>query len=131
MAKVSDNCKIASIIQYPAAGKILNADSMIINVIIRATDVSGNSAYINFNVMLIDTIPPVFDDSEFLSADFDKMNALYTQADRIVKDKIINADARFPYASLGITSWPDSIFYMVREIRLKDNGPTIMKMWQK
>jgi hypothetical protein len=128
---VRDNCKLASVIQIPAAGYVITADTMIVNVIIRATDASGNSSQRNFNVMLLDTIAPIFADNTLLTADYDKMEALYKQGDRILKSKVLNADALFPYAELGITVWPDSVFYMVREIRLKDNNPTVMMMWQK
>jgi hypothetical protein len=131
MLPVRDNCKLASVIQIPAAGYVITADTMIVNVIIRATDVSGNSSQRNFNVILIDTIAPIFEDSLLVSADYDKMETLYTQGDRILKSKVLNADTRFPYAELGITLPQDSAFYMVREIRLKDNNPTVMLMWQK
>jgi hypothetical protein len=131
MLPVRDNCKLGPVTQTPAPGYVITADTMIVNVVIRATDVSGNSSQRNFNVMLIDTIAPIFADDTLITADYDKMDALYRQADKILKSKVLHADATFPYAEIGITTWPDSVFYMVREIRLKDNEPTLMMMWQK
>jgi hypothetical protein len=105
---------------------------MINRIVIKATDNSGNSSQVNFDVILIDTIPPVFTvDDTMMTSDYEKMKTLYEQADRILKSKVLNADALFPYAEIGITTWPDSIFYMVREIRLQDDNPTKMYMWQK
>lgn len=131
LVHASDNCILNSVVQTPVPGTVLNSLQMVTRVEIKATDGSGNSSSIHFDVILADTIPPKFDDSLLVSADYDKMDALYTQADRIIKNKVLNADARFPYAAIGITSFPDSVFYMVREIRLKDNQPTVMMMWQK
>lgn len=117
-----DNCILNSVVQTPVPGTILNSLQMVTRVEIKATDGSGNSSTIHFDVILADTIPPVFDDSLLVSADYDKMDALYTQADRIVKEKVLNADARFPYWQLGITNLQDTVFYVVREIKLKGQG---------
>ena len=56
---VVDNCCLESVEQVPAPGEELFVGDSI-TVILTATDCSGNSAYITFAVMPIDTIPPVF-----------------------------------------------------------------------
>lgn len=122
LVHASDNCILQSVVQTPVPGTILNSLQMVTRVDIKATDGAGNSSSIHFDVILADTIPPKFDDSLLVNADYDKMDALYTQADRIVKEKVLNADARFPYATLGITNLQDSVFYVVREIKLKGTG---------
>jgi hypothetical protein len=115
----TDNCNLASLIQTPAPGFLLGPEHMIANVVIKATDSSGNSSQVGFDVILVDTIPPVITaDNTLLTADYDKIDALYNQADRIVKSKLITFDAKFPYAELGLTDLErDSIFYVVRVIK--------------
>lgn len=109
---VSDNCRIASIIQIPAAGFILSDTSMIIRVIIRATDNSGNIAQTFFDVALIDTIPPIIIvDSTLLTSDMDIIRCLYDQADRIILRALENFDAKFPYSELGIPLPDSAQFY--------------------
>jgi hypothetical protein len=99
----TDNCLLASIVQTPAAGTILNPQNMIANVVIRATDASGNSSQITFNVMLIDTVPPIITvDDTLLTADIDVIFSLYNQADKIILSKLENFDATFPYSAIGI-----------------------------
>jgi len=127
---VSDNCRVVSLVQTPAPGFLLTADTPIANVVIKATDTGGNSTQINFNVMLIDTIPPVMTvDSTLITGDYEILNTLYNQADKILADKLNHFDAVFPYSKIGLpvadSSWytnymvvvsapPDSLGYRDR-----------------
>ena len=55
---VIDNCDNASVIQVPVAGVVLTSAMPTTQVVITANDISGNSASISFNVILVDTIAP-------------------------------------------------------------------------
>lgn len=55
---VIDNCDNATITQVPAPGTLLTSTQPITNVVMTASDISGNSNSINFNVILVDTIAP-------------------------------------------------------------------------
>lgn len=56
---VEDNCKIDSIIQQPKPGYLLDSNNKVVEVYIRAYDISSNVTEIHFPVILLDTIPPV------------------------------------------------------------------------
>jgi len=56
---VSDNCPGLVIQQTPDPGTLLQAGDPVTVVTITATDVSGNQESISFNVVAIDTTPPV------------------------------------------------------------------------
>ena len=55
---VTDNCDNAVISQSPVAGTTLTSAQPTTLVSVIATDISGNSASISFNVILLDTIAP-------------------------------------------------------------------------
>ena len=63
MVIVSDNCGIASVVQVPEAGFTISGT---IPVEIQATDIEGNITTVQFDVVVIDTIPP----SIILNPDF-------------------------------------------------------------
>lgn len=113
----SDNCVLAHLIQIPEAGTILTSENVVTDVQIRATDNTGNHTSINFNVILIDTIPPVLTVDTTLTADdslygsgYDIIDALYTQADKIIADKLTYWDENFPYEKLGLPVQDSSYF---------------------
>jgi hypothetical protein len=54
-----DNCQIDYFYQYPESGFMLQ-EGVVHEVSIVAGDVTGNERTIKFNVILVDTIPPVF-----------------------------------------------------------------------
>lgn len=56
---VSDNCEVKSYIQTPTSGTRLQAGSDII-VTLRAEDFDGNISSMQFDVILIDEMPPKF-----------------------------------------------------------------------
>ena len=105
----TDNCSLASLIQIPQAGTVLTASQTVTDVEVRATDSHGNHTSINFNVILIDTIPPVITVDTTLTADdtlmgsgYDMIQALYNQADKIIADKLTFFDENFPYEKVGL-----------------------------
>jgi len=55
---VVDNCDNATINQVPTPGTTLTSAQPTTQVVITAADISGNSASISFNVVLVDTIAP-------------------------------------------------------------------------
>ena len=52
---VSDNCEVAALTQSPEVGSIISTNT---EVTITAIDGSGNTAWLDFDVVLLDTIPP-------------------------------------------------------------------------
>ena len=57
---VSDNCRVDYFYQFPESGFVISS-GMVTEVSIVAGDDTGNERTIKFNVMLVDTIPPVFE----------------------------------------------------------------------
>ena len=113
----TDNCSLASLIQIPEAGTILTASMTVTDVEIRATDSQGNHTSVNFNVILIDTVPPVITVDTTLTADdtlygsgYDIIEALYNQADKIIADKLTFFDENFPYEKVGLPVQDSSYF---------------------
>jgi hypothetical protein len=130
----TDNCVLASLIQTPAAGTVLTSAMMVNRVEIKATDNSGNSSSVSFDVVLIDTIPPVLTvDSVLITGDFEILATLYNQADRIIADKLAVWDATFPYASLGLPV-QDSTYYKEYLISTASPGYAVTgkggRVWQ-
>ena len=112
----TDNCNLASLIQIPEGGSILT--NMVNQIEIRATDNTGNHTSINFNVILIDTIPPIITvddttltgDNSLYGTGYDIIDALYTQADKIIADKLTYWDENFPYEKIGLPVQDSSYF---------------------
>ena len=97
---VSDNCSIASVVQTPSAGFILNASTMSVTVKIRATDNSGNFSEVSFLVSIVDTIRPVltWDGEAIAAANWDVINSVYDQADRLLAEQEAYFDETFDWA---------------------------------
>ena len=107
----SDNCVLAELVQIPAEGFMITATNPVVTVMIRATDNSGNQVATDFTVTLIDTIPPVLTvDDTTVTADWDLLNTLYNQAERIIADKLSVWDETFPYEKLRLPT-QDSSYY--------------------
>ena len=112
----TDNCNLASLIQIPEGGSILT--NIVNEIEIRATDNTGNHTSINFNVILIDTIPPIITvddttltgDNSLYGTGYDIIDALYTQADKIIADKLTYFDENFPYEKIGLPDQDSSYF---------------------
>jgi hypothetical protein len=107
---------------------------MVNRVEIKATDNSGNSSSVSFDVVLIDTIPPVLTvDSVLITGDFEILETLYNQADRIIADKLAVWDATFPYASLGLPV-QDSTYFKEYLISVTSPGYALTgeggRIWQ-
>lgn len=135
----TDNCVLASLVQTPAPGTILTL--MINDVVIKATDNSGNSSQISFGVILIDTIPPIITvddttltgDNTLTGSGYDVLEALYNQADRIIADKLKVFNENFPYAELGLPV-SDSTYYKEYLITIASPGYAVTgqgdRIWQ-
>jgi hypothetical protein len=59
--RIRDNCVVTDTLQYPAPGTLIDFVSGIINVQIDAIDGSQNVGSIDFDVMALDTTPPVIE----------------------------------------------------------------------
>lgn len=100
---VTDNCQIASVVQTPAPGYILDAVNQSVEVTIRATDVFGNWSEVKFMVTAKDEQPPVITPTGSLIADnWNMINSMYDQADKMLAEQEAFFDANFNWDGAGI-----------------------------
>ena len=117
----SDNCELASLTQTPAAGYILDAANKVANVIIKATDASGNYRQITFTVTLLDTIKPVFTiDPSLLAYQLQQVKDLYNFADRMIWASELN---------LYKQAWIDSISGLREKLQDSSYMKKTMLIW--
>lgn len=103
MVPATDNCGLASVVQTPAAGYILDAANQSVEVKIRATDLFGNFNEVSFMVTAVDTIKPVLSPlPELLSANWDTIHKVYDVAERLVAEQEQYFDAHFDWEAAGI-----------------------------
>jgi len=120
--KISDNCQIGSVFQYPASGYILNNQNMTANVIIRATDVSGNFKEVRFTVTLLDTIKPQITlDTTLFVYNVLKFTQLYDLADSYTQ-MALNPDSSYQKEWLFVASRKDSLGFRERYITYKPDS---------
>lgn len=102
LVAVSDNCSVSSVVQTPSAGFVLNAATMSVTVKIRATDNSGNFSEVSFPVSIIDTIRPVitWDGEAIAAANWDVINSIYDQADRLLAEQEAYFDQTFNWSAI-------------------------------
>lgn len=94
----TDNCGPVTLDQTPSPGSWLTEKYNTVRI--RATDNFNNYTDILVSVELIDTVPPEFVsfDSTLIASEYDKINSLYDQAERMMA----NMD--------WWTTWPDSLY---------------------
>lgn len=103
MVPATDNCGLASVVQIPEAGYILDAANQSVEVTIRATDLFGNFNEVSFMVTAVDTIKPVLSPSpELLAANWDTIHKVYDVAERLVAEQEQYFDAHFDWEAAGI-----------------------------
>ena len=130
----TDNCNLATLVQIPESGTILTSAQAVYPVEIRATDSLGNHSSVNFSVILVDTIPPrITIDSTLLTGDFEILETLYNQAERIIANKMQVFDSTFPYDRLGLPV-SDSTYFKEYLITTTTPGYAVtgngQRMWQ-
>jgi len=111
----SDNCGIDSVWQSPTRGSWLTAPAN--NAMIRAIDKFGNHTDLLFTVNLIDTVPPqiILADSTLITDNYEKIDAIYNIADRILARTDLWATSQIPdsipvyedYWNDVLVSWTD------------------------
>jgi hypothetical protein len=100
---VSDNCELASVVQTPAPGFVLDANTQTVTVKIRATDVFNNYSEIEFTVTAVDTIPPtIIPSGDLMTDNWLKINNIYDIADRLVAEQEQYFDEHFDWDAAGI-----------------------------
>jgi hypothetical protein len=88
---VSDNCAIKSYTQTPVAGTMLTATNPAITVTLRAEDNAGNVRTKSFQVVLLDTIKPVFNfPAQMLAYTPSQINGMYLAFETSLKETILN-----------------------------------------
>ena len=108
----TDNCELASLVQFPSPGLTLSNKLRNVNVTIKATDNSGNATLISFPVSLIDTIAPgIIVNPSLTAATLEQIDRMYDIADRSM------AYMMDGIAALDTVQWPmakyfrDSTYY--------------------
>lgn len=100
---VTDNCGVATIIQTPEPGYILDAANQSVEVKIRATDVFGNFSEVSFMVTAKDETPPVIiPTGDLLTDNWLKINSMYDRADQMLAEQEAFFDANFDWEAAGI-----------------------------
>jgi hypothetical protein len=100
----TDNCAIDTVWQSPTRGSWLTVPTT--TVLIRAIDNFNNHTDLMFNVTLVDTVPPVITlaDSSLISNVYEKIDAIYNIADRMLAETDLWTTAQF---SDTIPIWED------------------------
>lgn len=90
LVSVSDNCDVLSYTQTPVAGTLLTITNPLVNVLLEVTDVGGNVSQTTFDVVLLDTIPPVFNfPAEMLALDFKQAGSIYRVFEAFVQEQML------------------------------------------
>lgn len=114
---VSDNCEVATYTQTPVPGTILNVGNPQVNVVLRVIDVSGNQSQRNFNVVLLDTIAPVFNfPAEMLSYTPEQVNGMYLAFETYQKEMIMDWAFNFEWQALPIPTPTDTVWCFLHTI---------------
>lgn len=100
---VWDNCEITSFTQTPEPGTILNRYNLLINVTLKAIDNSGNESQSKFNVILLDTLSPVFyyPDS-MLVYNINTMSNIYLTFECWIKENMLDFVYYAKWDSIGL-----------------------------
>jgi hypothetical protein len=109
MFRITDNCKVDSIIQTPLAGTIIDSLNSPLIVIIEAIDNSANSNQVSFTVTLKDTEPPmIIYDSTLKVVNYQIIDELYDKADLALLEmmKQFKEDSIYYDQNLQVTSAP-------------------------
>jgi len=109
---VSDNCAIASYTQTPVPGTLLNATNPQVTVVLKATDVSGNVSQRQFNVVLLDTIAPVFNfPASMMSYTNQQFNDVYLSiVEPTIKEMILDWAFNFQWDAIPIPNAQDTVW---------------------
>ena len=100
---VSDNCEVASVVQTPAPGYVLDAANKSVEVKIKATDSFGNFTEVSFMVTAKDDKPPVITPTgDLITDNWIKINNMYDQADMMLAEQEAFFDATFDWEAAGI-----------------------------
>ena len=93
---VRDNCGIAHLFQEPFPGTILDADNKQIQVVITAVDSSNNASFMQFDVIILDTIPPAMDlPEEMMSYSWPERHHLLSMWQHDTENKLKQLDPDF------------------------------------
>ena len=112
---VSDNCEVVSYTQTPNAGTLLTTTNPSVTVNLVVTDVQGNVSTANFDVILLDTIPPVFNfPAEMLSYTYEDAGHINATLTAFIQDKMldwINYEPRWDTITFNREADPVMVFH--------------------
>lgn len=108
----ADNCDPSTVlVQSPAAGSIVSQS--VTPVTVTATDNSGNSASISFNVIQVDTIPPSIEAGPgLLSLTWEERGAMLTTYQKQIHKDVIE----------GYAAAPDSMKHLLDSLLVMENN---------
>jgi hypothetical protein len=111
IVSVDDNCAVKSFTQTPSPGTMLTTTNPQVTVLLRAEDNQGNVSTRNFNVVLLDTIPPVFNfPAEMLSYTPETFNYVYLDIiEPMVKEMIMDWACNFRWDLIPIPNGQDTV----------------------
>jgi hypothetical protein len=123
--RVTDNCRIDTIFQIPGVGYILDAVNQRVNVTITARDAFGNESYMMFEVIAVDTIPPIIEpDSSMLTSYKTYQNNLMKIYHRTLLADFERADQNFP----DTIYYKDSVSYLTKR-QILNGDSTFTQTW--
>jgi len=108
---VSDNCSIKSYTQTPIAGTMLTVANPSVTVNLRAEDVQGNIRTKSFQVVLLDTIKPVFNfPASMLTYTPDQLKNMFFVIETALQEQIMDMMNTVPWEAeiLGVPG--DTVF---------------------
>lgn len=109
---VSDNCNIKSFTQVPVAGTMLTAANPAVTVTLRVEDNAGNIRTKAFQVVLLDTIKPVFNfPAQMLAYTPSQINGMYLAFETSVKEMIMDWAFNFDWNANELIIPGDTIWY--------------------
>lgn len=123
--RVRDNCRIDTIFQIPGVGYILDAVNQRVDVTITARDAFGNESYMMFEVIAVDTIPPIIEpDSSLLTSYKSYQNNLMKIYHRTLLADFERADEVFP----DTVYYQDTEFFLTKE-QVLNGDSTFSQTW--
>lgn len=112
IVSVSDNCGIKSYTQTPIPGTMLTVTNPGITVTLRAEDNQGNINTRSFQVVLLDTIKPVFNfPASMLSYTPSQINGMYLAFETSIKEMIMDWATNFKWDAVEFIANPDTVWY--------------------
>jgi len=125
IVSVSDNCQVATFTQTPPAGTLLSTSNPQVNVLLRVTDVSGNISERNFNVVLLDTIKPIFNfPAEMMGYNPEQVKNMFLVVETALQEQMLDMMYMIPWDTVILGLPYDTVKTFNYNVRVTD------EMWE-